>query len=358
MSAGAQGIDPLGSVILIVDDQPESIEVLTEMLRDEGFTRILGTTDATKAAPLFAEHHPDLVLLDLRMPHLDGFEVMDRLRGIEHEGFLPVLVLTANDSHEARLKAFASGARDYIAKPFDRAEVMARIRSLLEVRLLQRELNSQNAVLDRRVRDRTRDLVDSRLDVVCRLADAAEWRDPETGAHAARIGRYCRRLGLALSLDERTCDLLLHTAPLHDVGKIGIPDRILLKPGPLTPGEWTVMRTHAEIGGKILAGGTSELIQTAQVIALTHHERWNGSGYPGGQRAEEIPLLGRICAVADVFDATITRRCYKPAFPLEQAITELRQGSGALFDPAVVAAFDRALPDLVDIWQGVTTRPI
>jgi len=352
------GAGMLEAAILIVDDQPQNVELLTEMLRNEGFTRILGTTDPTQAAPLFSEHHPDLVLLDLKMPHMDGFEVMDRLRQTEHEGFLPVLVLTGEDDHGTRLRAFASGARDFIAKPFDKAEVMARIRSLLEVRLLQRELNNQNAMLETKVRDRTRELEDSRLDVLCRLADAAEWRDSETGAHTARIGRYCRRLGLSLGLDERTCDLLLHTTPLHDVGKIGIPDRILLKPGPLTPEEWEVMKTHSRIGAEILAGGASELIRTAQTIALTHHERWDGSGYPGGLRAEGIPLTGRICAVADVFDAVASRRCYKPAMPVEYAIDAIRRGSGVLFDPAVAAAFDRALPDLTDIRQGVTTRAV
>jgi putative two-component system response regulator len=346
---GMPGLDLSGASILIVDDEPANVELLTIMLKGEGFTRIVGTSDSRQAAPLFAKHRPDLLLLDIRMPYMDGFAVMDQLRQDGHGSVLPVLVLSGNDTHETRLKVFAAGARDFIGKPFDRAEVTARIRNLLEVRLLQREAETRSTVLEKLVRDRTHQLEDSRLNLLARLADAAEWRDSETGAHTARIGKYCLRLAVELGMDERTCDLLLHTSPLHDVGKIGVRDGILLKPGALTPEEWETMKAHSWIGAKILSGDESELVRTARVIALTHHERWDGSGYPRHLRAEDIPLTGRICALADVFDAIISKRCYKPAYPVERAVEEIRLGDGTQFDPTVVAAFVRALPDLAAI---------
>jgi len=346
----------LEALVLVVDDEPANVKLLERMLKSEGFTRILTTNDPEQAVSMFAEHQPDLVLLDLNMPGLDGFGVMERMRQSEHEGFLPVLVLTGDTSMETRWRALECGARDFITKPFDDTEIMMRIRHLLEVRILQRDMNSQNALLEKWVKDRTRQLEEAQLDAVRRLANAAELRDTDTGAHAQRIGMYCQALGRAAGLDERTCDLLLHSSPLHDIGKIAIPDRILLKPEELTHDEWTIMKTHTTIGAGLLANGASELIQTAQVIALTHHERWDGSGYPFSVKGEGVPVSGRICALADVYDAITSKRCYKPALPEEHAIDFIRRGAGTLFDPALTVAFNRVLPQFADIRQGILSQ--
>ncbi|MEK7767624.1 MAG: HD domain-containing phosphohydrolase [bacterium] len=343
----------LAAPILVVDDQEPNVRLLQAMLAEAGYTRVISTTDSRQAAALYAAHHPDAVLLDLNMPHLSGFKVMEQLRALEPGGYLPVLVLTGDLDRTTRLAALSSGAKDFLTKPFDAAEALSRVRNLIEIRLLQRALREHNATLEGAVRERTRELRESQLEVVQRLAHAAERRDAATGEHLIRMSRYGARLGQALGLDGEDCELLLQASPLHDVGKIAIPDHILLKPGPLTPEESEIMRGHAAIGGEILANGTSTLVRTGRAIALTHHERWDGSGYPAGLAGEAIPLLGRICAVSDVFDALTSDRCYKRAWTVERAAAEIRAGAGRHFDPRVVTAFEGVVAELVEIRRAI-----
>jgi len=343
------------ATILIVDDEPANVELMTTMLEDAGFTDIHSTTDSRQAIPLFEAHQPDIVLLDLRMPAMDGFEVLRLLQEVEHEGFISAIMLSGASDKENRLRALAGGARDFVGKPFDKTELVMRIRSVLEVRLLQRELNNQNAVLEKRVRERTRELEESQMEVVQRLANAAERRDKDTGLHLKRISLYCRILARAAGLSEQACDLLQNASPMHDVGKIAIPDSILLKPGPLTPEERAIMQTHTTVGGAMLSGGSSELVRTGEIIALTHHERWSGNGYPANLKGEAIPVGGRICALADVFDALISDRCYRRAWPVKKAVEEIAGGAGTQFDPALTAVFLGVVPALEDIRNGAAS---
>jgi len=337
------------SRILVVDDQEANVLLLEKLLVAEGYTNVLVTTDPRAAEDLWRGFCPDLLLLDLHMPGLDGFELMARLQQQEGAGYLPILVLTADNTRPTRLKALAAGARDFLTKPFDQVEVLTRIRNMLEVRLLYLDLQAQNAVLEETVRERTRELRETRLEVIYRLGRAAEFRDEGTGLHLMRMSRFSRALAQAAGLDRAEADLVFIASPMHDIGKIGIPDRILLKPGRLDEMEWAVMRTHAPIGAELLSGHDSPLMKTAAAIALTHHERWDGKGYPRGLSGEEIPLEGRIVAICDVFDALLSQRPYKPPWPLERAVAEVEACTGTAFDPALVDRFRTALPELTEI---------
>jgi putative two-component system response regulator len=274
------------------------------------------------------------------MPHMDGFAVMSQLAARVPAGeYLPVLVLTADISPEARARALSAGAKDFLTKPLDHLEVLLRIRNLLETRQLHLQLATQNRVLDERVQARTRDLEEARIEILDRLAIAAEFRDDDTGQHTLRVGITSARIAERIDQAPSQVELIRRAAPLHDVGKIGIPDAILLKPGKLTPEEWRIMQTHATVGTRILRGSRAPVLQLAEQIALCHHERWDGTGYPTGTRGESIPLAARIVAVADVFDALTHDRPYKAAWPASDAIAEIRRQSGIQFDPLLVEAF-------------------
>ncbi|MHB9119260.1 MAG: HD-GYP domain-containing protein [Burkholderiales bacterium] len=337
------------AAILIVDDQEVNVMLLEKMLQMEGYTRIHTATDSRAVADLYREKRFDLILLDLNMPYLDGFQVMEQLRAIEAGNYLPILVLTAQADMPTRLRALESGAKDFLVKPFDRLEVLTRIRNMLEVRLLHQQVRDQNRLLEEKVRERTRELLETRQEIIRRLGMAAEYRDNETGLHIVRMSRICALLGRAVGLAEAQCDLLLSASPMHDVGKIGIPDAILLKPGKLDGEEWEVMKTHAEIGAELLSGHPSDLMEMARIIALSHHEKWDGSGYPAGLKGEDIPLPGRIAALADVFDALTSDRPYKKAWSVEAALAYIDESSGKHFDPALVAAFRSVLPEVAAI---------
>ena len=320
--------------ILIVDDQEANVRLLEGILRRAaGFSDLRGTTDSREAVTLYSEFQPDLILLDLHMPHLDGFRVMEELKLlIPPESYVPILVLTADITPEAKQRALAGGAKDFLTKPFDPTEVRLRIENLLETRFLYLDM-------EQRVRARTQELEDAHVEVLERLALAAEYRDDDTGEHTKRVGRISSLLARAHGLPPAEVVVIRRAAPLHDVGKIGIPDSILLKPGRLTPEEFEFMKTHTTIGAKILSGGRFPLLQVAQGIALTHHERWDGAGYPQGLRAESIPLPGRIVAVADAFDAMTSARPYKAAWPVAKAVAELERCAGTQFDPKIIEAF-------------------
>ena len=326
--------------VLVVDDEQPNIVLLERMLEQWQFRNVVSTTDSSSVASACAVDPPDLILLDLHMPSPDGFEVMAQLRAWRAANVLvPILVLTADASSETRQRALAVGANDFLTKPFDPGEVRLRVRNLLEMRSLHLDLERQNVALERRVRERTADLERARLEILERLALAAEFRDDDTQEHAQRIGRSGVALARALAVEEKTVALIGQAAPLHDIGKIAIPDAILLKPGPLTDAEFAVVREHPAIGALILSGSESELLRMAEAIARTHHERWDGRGYPDRLSQNEIPLAGRIVAVADVFDALTHARPYKPAWPLADAIDEIRRDRGRHFDPSVVDAF-------------------
>ncbi|MGE0269310.1 MAG: HD domain-containing phosphohydrolase [Candidatus Omnitrophota bacterium] len=340
-----------GAQILIIDDDEISIRLLEEIFEKAGYKNVHSSTDSTQAVSLFESIQPDLLVLDLWMPSVTGFEVMEQLRQMHADTFLPIIVLSHDSDHQARFKALESGAKDFLNKPYDRIEVLIRFRNLIEAQMLHKQAKDQNRLLEDKVKERTRQLSNTQLDVITRLARAIEYRDSETGLHIVRMSHYSARLAQESGLSPAECDSLLTAAPLHDIGKIGIPDRILQKPGRLTDEEWEVMKTHTTIGAELLSGSNSEFMKMARLIALTHHEKWDGSGYPKGIKETSIPLVGRICGLCDVFDALMTARPYKGAWKLDQTMEEIKDGKGKHFDPDLVDSFVRILPDIQKIQE-------
>lgn len=327
-------------IILIIDDQDANLRLLERMLRRGGYERFVTTADSRDAERLFLEHAPDLVLLDLHMPHLDGFAVLEQLRPhIPADSFVPIVVLTADISTEARLRALSMGAKDFLGKPLDAIEVVLRIQNLLETRFLYLQLLEHNERLEQKVRERTRALEEAQVEIVERLALAAEFRDDATLEHTRRVGAISAALGARLGLPAVDVELLRLAAPLHDLGKIAVPDWVLLKLERLTSEEFEIIKSHTGIGAKILSGSQHPLLQLAEQIALTHHDHWSGGGYRPEVSGERIPLAGRIVAVADVFDALTHERPYKQAWSVADAIAEIRRQRGRQFDPQVVDAF-------------------
>ncbi len=325
--------------ILVVDDDETNLRLLGRILSGNGYNEIKSTSDGTEVFRLVTEFEPDLLLLDLHMPPPDGFAILEALGPwIDGPGKMPVLVLTGDDTSETKRRALSMGARDFLSKPFDGIEAMLRIRNLIETRLLYRALENHNVELETKVRERTGALEQAQIEIMERLARAAEFRDDETGRHTQRVGSMAAGLAGAIGLDEKVVELIGRAAPLHDVGKIGVPDGILLKPSNLTPPEMRIMRTHTEIGARILSGGQSELVVTAERIALSHHEKWDGSGYPQGLSGPDIPIEARIVAVADFIDALSHNRPYRVAWPLKAVIEEVHRCSGSHFDPEIVNA--------------------
>jgi len=334
--------------ILIVDDQEPNVRLLQKILSGAGYTNIIATTNPVEVENLHREHDFDLVLLDIRMPKMDGFQVMEKLKEIEGDNYVPVLVLTAQNDETTKLAALKAGAKDFLVKPFSQNEVLLRISNMLEVRLLHKQARNQNKILDQKVNERTKELNDTRLEIIRRLGRAAEFRDNETGLHIIRMSKFSQLIALK-GMSEKQAELILNASPMHDIGKIGIPDRILLKPGKLDAQEWKVMQTHAAIGADILSGHDSTLMNMAKEIAISHHEKWDGSGYPNGLTGKEIPLSGRIVAISDVFDALTSERPYKKAWPVEEAIAEIKRGANSHFDPDLVEVFLQVLPEILDV---------
>jgi putative two-component system response regulator len=328
--------------ILIIDDEPANVDILRQILTRAGFSRLEGTTDSREASDLYIRHRPDLILLDLHMPHLDGLDVMAQLSELAEASYLPIVILSGDVTPEARRACLSRGAKDFVAKPFQPDEIVLRIKTLLETRLLYIQIQSQNQLLEAKVRERTRALEDAQMEILDRLAVAAEFRDDNTGQHTQRVGQMSALLARQLGLPDAQVLLIRRAAPLHDVGKIGVPDAILLKIGKLTADEFAVVKTHTAIGARILSGGKFPLLRTAEEIAFAHHERWDGGGY-AGIKGVEIPLVGRIVAVADVFDALTQQRPYKLAWPVHEAIAEIDAQRGRQFDPGVVDAFLRVV---------------
>ena len=326
--------------MLVVDDSRENINLVKQILEHAGFAVVEGVSDPTEAIDTYRRIKPDIILLDLHMPKMSGYEVLEALtqEGVI-EDFVPVLVFTAEDTREAKQRVLDLGASDFITKPFDATELSLRIRNFLRMRQMQVMVKEQNTELESRVELRTSELVTARTEALQSLARAAEFRDDSTGEHTKRVGDWSAKIAVQLGLPTEEAELIRMAAPLHDIGKIGVGDAILLKPGKLTDEEFDIMKRHTTIGANIIGSVSSPLLEMARSIALHHHERWDGTGYPDGLEGEDIPVTCRIVAVADVFDALVHERPYKKAWTVEQALDELTYQSGKQFDQTVVEAF-------------------
>lgn len=324
--------EPL-ALLLLVDDEPNNLQVLRHVLQDQ--YRLQFARDGERALQLIEQEQPALILLDVMMPGMTGLDVCRRLKGDPATASIPVIFVTALSDSSDEAEGFAVGAVDYITKPVSPPIVKARVKNHLSL-------------------VRAEELRSTRLEIIRRLGRAAEFKDNETGLHVIRMSHYAQQLALASGQDERWAEELLHAAPMHDIGKIGIPDAILRKPGKLDAEEWRVMQTHAEIGSRIIGDDRSTLLQIARTIAMSHHERWDGKGYPQGLAGEEIPLAARIVAIADVFDALTSVRPYKAAWTIEDALSHLKAESGQHFDPVLIEFFLALEPELRQIqarWQ-------
>lgn len=339
----------LTSKILVVDDNQANLDLLDMVLGIAGFCDVDLTIDPTKVMEMQEAKSYDLVLTDLRMPVMDGFAVLEALRQADEQSILPILVVTAQTDSDSRLRALELGASDFLLKPFDKTEVLNRVVNMLTTRWLYLQQLNINHDLEEKVAARTQELSETTAYVIRSLGRAAEFRDNETGMHVLRMSHFCARVAEELGHDRKAVELLKQASTMHDVGKIGIPDHILLKPGPLDEREFGVMRTHAVIGAEILSGSDSDLLVLARIIAETHHEKWDGSGYPKGLAGEDIPLEGRIVALCDVFDALTSERPYKKAWLVEDAVAHIQRAAGSHFDPALVEAFSAVLPDILDL---------
>lgn len=355
--------------IAIVDDEPINIKVVKRYLTLAGYQQFFTTSNAAEAVELIGSVHPDVLLLDIMMPMVSGLDILRTLRQDERFSDLPVIILTAASDRTMKLTALSLGATEFLGKPIDSVELEARLKNVLAAKAHQDRIKNYAWELELEVAVRTTELVHAHLEVVAVLARAGEFRDNETGRHVVRVGKYAEIIARQLGMPPEFLDRIRHAAPLHDIGKIGIPDAILHKPANLNEEERARMQTHVALGyymcsaasggerdlashtwtgAQIIAEATSPLLRMAASIALTHHERWDGTGYPRGLAGEAIPLEGRITAVADVFDAICSSRPYKPARSEEDAIALLERDRGTAFDPAVLDAFVRGLPEILE----------
>jgi len=326
-----------------VDDELPVVKFLVRALESAGYRRVRGVTDPSEAMSLLADRSLDLLVLDLRMPGTDGFAILEEVRRrVSADEYFPVIVVSGLGDAEARARAILAGAKDFVSKPIDVREFVARIGSLLETRLINLRLRETRLALEELFRRRSREAQGAQHELLDRLSRVAEIRDDPTGEHPARVGRLAGIIAQELLLPEEDIRLIMRAAPLHDLGKVALPDRVLLKEGAYTESERLQMQEHTTLGAGLLRGGDSSLIQMAEEIALNHHERWDGAGYPQGLRGEQIPLSARIVAVADAFDAMTHPRPHRAALTVAEALAELERESGAQFDPEVVAAFLRA----------------
>jgi putative two-component system response regulator len=327
-------------VVIVVDDSPESIDVIRGVLGDEYRVRV--AISGSIALGLAEKSPPDLILLDVMMPAMTGFEVCRRLKSNPATERIPIIFMTtlADEGFEAR--GLELGAVDYITKPYVPSLVRSRVRTHVA-------LHRQNLALEVLIGERTAELLGTRQEIIRRLGRAAEYRDNETGMHVVRMSHIARLIGLHVGMSEADGEILLQAAPMHDVGKIGIPDKILLKPGPLDADEWAIMKRHTIIGAEIIGDHPSALMKGARTLALRHHERWDGTGYPDGLAGEEIPLAARVVAVADVFDALLSVRPYKAAWSVDETVEEIRAQSGRRFEPRCANALLELLPECLEV---------
>lgn len=364
--------------IAIVDDEPINCKLVRKYLSMAGYTSFATITESTEAMATFEREQPDLILMDLMMPEVSGLDLLGMVRASDALARVPVLILTAAHDAETKARALQAGATDFLGKPFDSHELLARVRNALVLKQQTDELAQSVSQLAARVRERTAELTMTQLELVHCLGRAAECRDNDTGNHVVRVGRYSGIIARAMNLDADHCELIEHAAPLHDIGKIGIPDSILLKPDRLSPDErdWMqrhavigkevlqpvaaeevgIWRAHADNGAKIIGGAKFKLLAVARTIALTHHEKWDGTGYPLGLKGTDIPLEGRIVAVADVFDALSSKRPYKAAIPLDECFARLAADRGTHFDPDVLDAFLSRRSEILETQMSCADR--
>ncbi len=341
--------------ILCADDEDINLLLLEGMLVPLGYEVIMAR-DGEEALERVQETHPDVILLDVMMPKMDGFEVARQLKDNEETRIIPIVMVTALREVEDRVKALEVGADDFLSKPVDQVELRARVRSLIKVkayhdhmRNYQKELETEVAKRTEQLRKAFQKIKELSLDTIHRLSQAAEYKDEDTGEHIQRMSNISAVVARKMGLNDKTVEAILYASPMHDVGKIGIPDRILLKPGKLEQDEWEIMKQHTVIGAKILGGAKSGFIKLAEIISLTHHEKWDGSGYPKGLKRSKIPLAGRIVSLADVFDALTSKRPYKEPFSLEKSYAIIKEGRGCHFDPDVVDAFFAVEDEIIGI---------
>ncbi len=359
------------SKILIIDDEPVNFRVAQKYLAQAGYENFTTTTDSARAFEIIKTEHPDVVLLDVCMPEMSGLEILKKVRSNETTSPIPVIILTASDDQETKQQALLLGATDFLSKPVHAIDLVPRVRNALTVKAYQDQLKRHTESLKDEVDLRTRELKATRLEVIHCLARAAEYRDNETGRHVIRVGKYVGIVARKLNLDDEFVELMEHASPMHDIGKIGLPDNILLKSQKLSPDEFKVMQehthmgkrvfecisgsdfaalqSHTDIGSKIMQSTCSPLLAMAERIALTHHEKWDGTGYPLGLAGENIPIEGRITAVADVYDALSSKRPYKPAFPLQKCLKILEEERGHHFDPKVLDAFFAVTKEIIGV---------
>lgn len=327
-------------VVLVVDDAAESIDVARGALGSE--FQVKAAINGAKALELAAQHKPDLILLDVMMPDMSGYEVCRRLKADYTTSDIPVIFVTTLSDSDNEGTGLELGAVDYVTKPYVPSLLRTRVRTHVS-------LHRQQIILEQIVKARTTELLETRLEIIRRLGRAAEYRDNETGMHVLRMSQICRTIALASGMEEDRAELLLQASPMHDIGKLGVPDRILLKPGKLDSEEWEVMKRHPTIGAEIIGEHPSELLVLARMVAHRHHERWDGRGYPDGLQGEAIPVEARIVALADVFDALLSVRPYKPAWTIEKALYHIREQSGQHFEPRLVTAFISRLDECLAI---------
>ncbi len=347
--------------VMIVDDEPVNVKVVQKYLKLAGYQHFVTSTDPRPVMEMISQEMPDVILIDIMMPFVSGLQILQSLRDDERLAHVPTIVLTASDNEQTKMEALELGAADFLSKPVNSAELIVRVRNALLVKTHHDHLKNYARDLERQVRRRTAELAASRLELIHCLARTADFRDNETGRHVVRVGRYAEIIAQGLGMDEQFVELIGHAAPLHDMGKVGIPDCVLLKPGklvrdefeimqkhtvygerafePMSDEEWQTFRSHTFMGEMIMDVQSSPIITMAAKIALTHHEKWDGTGYPTGLKGSEIPLSGRITAIADVFDALSSKRPYKPAFELDRCFQIMEEGRGTHFDPKALDAF-------------------
>jgi putative two-component system response regulator len=334
--------------ILVVDDDTGVQNMIKRILGRSGY-RVQTARNGEEAYAVVSESLPDLIILDLSMPGIDGFEVATHLKSNPATREIPIILITGLDNSENHVKALDIGINDFLSKTAEPEEILARTRSHLRIKQLNDQLNTHRIALEKTVDLRTEQLKNASLEVIWRLTAASEYRDNETGAHIKRMSHYSAAIARMMGLRKKTVETILYSAPMHDIGKIGIPDEILLKAGKLNAEEWRIMKSHTIIGANILKGSKIGFVRMGAMIAMTHHEKWDGSGYPNGLKGRQIPLAGRIVALADVFDALTSKRTYKEPFPVQESNRIIEQGRGTHFDPEVVDAFFAIQAEILQI---------